>query len=704
MHDLPLDCLLRPSSIALVGASGREHAAGNRILRNLLTAPFPGPVYPVNPRYRVLQGLTCYPSLQDLPQVPDAAFIALPAENAVETLEDAGRLGVRAALMNATGFADAGATGIALQNRLVAIARRYGMAVCGPNNSGFINLWDRIYPSTYYAMPRAAPGPVAVIAQSGSIGIALSQDDRQLGLGYIITAGNEAVCGIADYLDYVARDPRIRVVMMFVETIREPARFARAARAAAQLGKRVVAVKVGRTEAGLAAVAAHSGALAGDDATCSAFFRHHGIVRASDLDEMIETAALFSACPTPPSGGLVVVTISGGEAGLIADLGLSHGIRLPALAEATQDQLRPLLSPYQAARNPLDVMGLGWSRERIGAIIRTLLDDRAIGTVAFAADASGAGIGDAALVQDMADICAAETRGADKQIVFFTNTAAGGPNPQVQATLDRVGIPILCGMQPAVAALGHWSQYREPVPEPEPGVAAATLRSLAMTALQGDEPARFQAMTLAGVPMAASVAVGSADDAVAVAQQVGLPVVLKGTSPHLMHKSELGLVRVGLTTMDAVREAFAVVQGNLRRSGAAHDGTIVVQPMISDGIELIVGIRNQSGYGSVVVAGIGGTLVELIGEAAIRIGPVGIDAAADMLRETRAMKLLQGFRGKGPYDIQAATQAIAALSQLGWAAQGAIAAIEINPLIVRPSGLGAVGVDVLIEPAPDVQE
>ncbi|MBV9734581.1 MAG: acetate--CoA ligase family protein [Acidisphaera sp.] len=699
-----LEKLLRPRSIALVGASAREHAAGRRVLRNLRSGPFPGRLYPVNPRYESLDGMRCYPSLASLPETVDAAFIAVPAEEALAVLEQAGGLGIPAALMNATGFADAGADGRARQERLVAIAARYGMAVCGPNNSGYINLWDSAYPSTYYAMPRPEPGPVAVITQSGSVGIALSQDDRRLGLGYIITTGNEAVLGVADYLRFVVGDDRIRVVMIFLEVIRDSRGFAAAAAAARRRGKTVIVVKVGSSDSGRAAVSAHSGALAGEDRVCNAFLRRHGIVRAADLDEMVETAALFSAFPTPAAVPHVVpVTLSGGEAGLIADLGAEAGLSLPPLAADTAMRLQPLLSPFFLPRNPLDAMGLGWDRTRFGQVLSILLDDPQVGTVAMAADASASGLGDALLVGEAAECCAGVSVPADKRIVFFTNTAAGGVNPQVAATLAAAGIPMLCGMRAAIGALRHWSQHRPPAPPPgEAGGEASFVAGLAGMA----EGERFAALSGAGVPMVRVHEARGEDDAVAAAESFGYPVVVKGSAADLPHKSEHELVRLGLADSAAVREAYRAVAAALRRHSRSADAAVIVQPMIAGGVELIVGLRNDPSFGPVIVAGLGGILTEILDEASVRLAPVDAAEARDMLAETRAAAILAGVRGRGPFDLDVAAEAIAALSRLHAGMGQALAAVEINPLIVRERGRGAVGVDLLVEPLsrPDTKQ
>jgi acyl-CoA synthetase (NDP forming) len=686
--------LLQPRSVALVGASQREHSAGLRILRNIITGRFTGALYPVNPRYESVQQLRCYPSLASLPERVDAVFIAIPAEDAVSVLDEAGSLGIPAALINATGFADAGPDGAARQQRLVAVARRHGMAVCGPNNSGYINLWDRCFLSTYYTMPRPEPGPVALITQSGSVGIALSQDDRRLGLGYIITVGNEAVLGLADYLRFVVRDERIKVVMMFIETIRDAPAFAAAAREAAERGKPVIVTKIGKSETSRTAIAAHSGALAGEDALCDAFLRRHGVIRAADLDEMIETAVLFSAYPGPPrSSHVVPVTLSGGEAGLIADIGAERGLSIPPLAAETAARLQPLLSPYFLPGNPLDAMGLGWDGARFAQVLSILFEDAAIGTVAIAADTSASGLGEAVLMGEAAKQCAALAMPPGKRLLFFTNTAAGGVNPDIEATLEAAGIPILCGLRASLGALRNWSRR----PDLPPAARSTQDRTLPASFATMAEDERFATLAAAGLPMAPTLGAASAVDAVAAAERLGYPVVLKGTAPNLPHKSELGVVRLGLHDAVAVREAYCAMAATLQQHAPGDDAAIVVQPMISDGIELIVAIRNDPTFGPAIVAGLGGTLVEILSEASVRLAPVDDGEAWEMLRETKAAKLLAGVRGRGPFDLDAAVGAIVALSQLA-AGCAELAALEINPLIVRERGKGAVGVDLLVEP------
>lgn len=688
MTDLALDKLLSPRSIAVVGASERPEAIGTRVIRNLRLMGFPGTIYPVNPRYPMLGDLICYPSLAALPEVVDAAFFGVPASGGPELLEQAADAGIRAVFINANGYADGDEAGKALQRKLTSIAHARNLAVAGPNNLGLINVLDRKAMWTPRYFTPIAEGPVAVISQSGSIGIVLSEDERKLGFAYLITTGNEAVVTVADYLNHVASDDRVSVILLFLETVRDPALFARAARKALASGKRIVALKLGRSETGRALVQAHTGSLAGEDRLYDAYFRALGVSVVRDLDEMLETAVVFAADVTPPrTRHFVPVTLSGGEAALMGDLGSELGITYDQLAQETLARLRPAYPPYSSIGNPLDAWGLGFNPDRFRIVLQALLDDPSIGTIGFSVDAPGKGGGDVPYACVMAEACLeAKT---DKRLVFFNNTAGTGVNAEVRAILDRARIPYLSGMRPALAAIARLIDTAMP-PAPPIVVPAAS-------PLPTEETACFTALRDAGVSMVAAETVASAAEAVAVATRFGYPVVLKGVAPHLPHKTELGLVRLGLGDADAVRQAFAALQSILQenvRDGIT--GGVVVQAMAPPGVELILGATNQRGFGSFVLAGPGGVLVEINAQASVRLGPVDVTTAHEMLRETAAAKLLAGVRGRNACDINAAARAIAAFSRLAASHVETYAALEINPLIVTQDG--AIGVDLLLEP------
>lgn len=681
----PVERLLRPRTIAIVGASQREDATGTRVVKNLQLMGYEGTILPVNPRYEEIMGLACYPSLAALPELPDAAFLAVPAGAGPDLVEEAARLGIKALFLNANGYADGDADGVALQRRVEAIAAAEGLAISGPNNIGLVNVHDRAAIWTPRYMSRIEPGPVAVISQSGSIALILSEDERRLGLAYVITAGNEAVVGVAEYLEAIATDPRVSVVLLFLETIRNPARFAQAARVAAAAGKRIVAIKLGSSEGGRAAVQAHTGSLAGDDKLYDAYFAALGIIRVRELDEMLEAATLLCAnSAPPPTMDTVVVTLSGGEAALFADLAASMGLPFPSLAPETLAALRPAFPPYSRIGNPLDGWGLGFNAERFRLQMEALAADPSIGIIGVSVDAPGQGGGDVPYAVIMAEICGAiET---DKRFCFINNTSGTGVNAEVRAVLDAAGIAYLSGMRPALAAI------RALRTAPAREIAAAP----SLPDLPADEPGRFRFLTEAGVPMVPAEAAADADQAAALAAQFGYPVVLKGIAPSLPHKTELGLVKLALADEAAVRAAFAELESTLAANEAGPDAIVVVQAMAKAGVELILGVRNEPGFGSFVLAGPGGILVEVMAQSSLRMGPVDVVEARAMLEETVAATLLAGVRGKGPFDLEGAARAIARLSAIGAALSDRFAAIEINPLIVTPDGVA--GVDVLFEP------
>jgi acyl-CoA synthetase (NDP forming) len=694
LADFQLEKLIKPQSIAIVGASERPDAIGTRVIRNLRRFGYGGRIYPVNPRYREVEGLQCVPSLSALPERVDAAFLAVPAAQGPDLVEEAAAAGIRAVFMNANGFADGGDEGIALQRRIVNTAEANGIAICGPNNLGLINVHDKIAAWTPRYMMEPKQGPLALISQSGSVAIVLADDERNIGFSYIITAGNEPVVSVADYLRHCMQDDRVGVILLYLETIRKVDAFAAAAREALERGKPIVALKLGRSESGRALVQAHTGSLAGEDRLYDEFFRKLGIIRVRDLDEMIETALLLSTKPKPiKAGGLVTVTLSGGEAALIADTANDLGVDLMPLSDETVKRLRPAFPPHATIRNPVDSWGLGFNAERFAMIVAALTADPQIGTIAFSVDAPGAGGADVPYACTMAEVCVSAAAKVDQRLIFFNNSSGTGPNGEVRSILQKASIPYLSGMRTALAAIGH--AQRE---TPRPSV-------VDMNVLQepwierlasGSDTTRFRMLAEAGLPMAECAPVASSTDLVTIGQRLGYPLVLKGSAPHLAHKSDLGLVRTGLRTPTELAAAYDDIAAALTRYGGNQGSTeTYLQKMAKPGVELILGIRNEPGFGSFIVVGIGGIFVEVINKVALRMGPVDAEEARAMLLETHAGKLLSGVRGRAPHDIAATADAIAALSRLGAATVGKLTSIEINPLIVHEKG--ATGVDVLIE-------
>ena len=696
---LSLEKLFNPRSIAVVGASNRPNSYGSMVLDMLAEHGCPLPIYPVNPRQSEVKGMRCYPDLASVPEPVDLAYIALPATLGADLLEQAAQAGVGAVAIPGSGYADGGPEGEARQARIVEIANRHRIPICGPNNLGFVSHLDRVIAWPTHIADIDDNARVALITQSGSAGIAISQDPRGLGLAYMVSTGNEANVNAADYLDYFAGNECVDVILVYLETLREPDKFARAAEKANAAGKRIGAVKVGRSESAQRMVAAHTGGIAGEDAVYDSFFRRHGILRAEDLDGLIEIGLLLATkAKAPPRGGVAVITVSGGEAALAADLLAEMGILLPDFAPHTVAALESAFPPFATPRNPVDAYGLGWDRERFTRIARAVLADDAIGTVVLCMDTYEPGV-EATMSEELTEVCVEVAAESEKAVVFVNNTSGGGINPRAQQALRAAQVPALLGMREGLCAVAEWLQagmHRSSVREDVPALSPSHWRARIEAAQE--EVERFALLAEAGVPMAKTRSVDSADDAVAAAGELGGRIALKGSAPGLLHKTEHALVEIGLRDEEQIRHAFAAIERRLHRRADAKDGgRILAQRMAGPGVELILGARQADAFGTVIAVGVGGTLVEVIRQASIRLAPVNREDALAMLDETPAGRLLRGVRGRGPYDIDAAADALTAFAGLAHAVGDALKAIEINPLIVLEQGKGVLGVDVVFE-------
>ena len=698
MKQLNLDRLLKPRSIAVVGASTREDSYGCMVLDMLLKHAFPGPIYPINPKRKEIRNLTCYPDLSSVPEPIDLIYVALPSKAGPDILEQAGAIGVGAAAIPGNGYADGDAEGKALQKRLVEVAAKYGIAICGPNNMGFINYHARVAAWPTYIPEIDSPGNVALITHSGSVGIALSQDGRALKYAYVIAAGNEANVGAAQYLDYCIKDENVDVVLMFLETIRDPNKFRAAAAEARNRGKRIAVIKVGKSETARRMVTAHTGALAGEDALYQTFFDREGIIRVSDLDTLVETGSLLSAGMRAASLPTVtLVTVSGGEGALAADIASDCGIALPALSEKAIERIKPYYPPFATPRNPIDAYGFGWNPTHFEEILKALAEEDGVGTLVLHSDSATLGTPDDGMVLEMAKMCERLLPKTDKRIVYINNTSTAGINAEASAAFIRAGIPVLLGLSEGLRSVAEWIRLGIPAhppnsnPEPDHALQEAVVTRL-------PETERLSLLREHGIEMVETHVVESADDTVRIARSLGGPVVLKGTALSLLHKTELGLVALNLTTEDGIRLAYERLAETLLRETHGNDNTqILCQPMAKEGIELILGATHYPGFGMLIAVGLGGTLVEVISKVSVELAPITYQRAQAMLDETPAGALIRGTRGKGPYDVDAACRAIVAFAEFATQVGGSLKAIEVNPLLVLPKGEGVIGVDAVFE-------
>ncbi|HEX7126262.1 MAG TPA: acetate--CoA ligase family protein [Thermodesulfobacteriota bacterium] len=693
--------LLAPKSIAIVGASDRV-GPGFNAFRALEQVGYEGEVFLVNPKRTSLFDRPTFPSVEAIPRPIDAVFVAVPREAVPAVLEQAAAKGAGGAAVLTGGFAEAGPEGAAAQARLVAVAETSGLAVCGPNCLGLIGpaarsaLWGTALPE------RIAPGPVAAVVQSGSAGIALLNADRGLGLAYLVTSGNEAVTTAADYIDVLAEDPEVRVVVAFLEQLRRPDRFVAAARKARALGKPVIVLKTGRSERGRLAAAAHTGAVAGRDEVCDAAFRAAGVIRVASLDELIETAVLAAASPRAPAAtGVAMLSPSGGEIALALDVAEAASLELPAL-DGARPALEAILPEFANVGNPLDLTWAGLYDPAVARRCAEILGSQPdVGLLVLLQDAPrGLGPQQASRYAAVLTGVAAGAAAAGKPLVVVSNLA-GDLHPAFEAAARDAGAPCLRGTQEGLFAVARLARWAAAPSGEEAGVrdgaaagAAASRLAAVPPSRPPTEPEARRILEAYGIEGPREAVVATADQAVAAARALGYPVVLKGIAEGVLHKTEAGLVEVGLRSDAEVREAARAMLGS-----RAAPAALLVQEMVRPVAELLVGGRVEPDFGPVVVAGGGGVLVELYRDAAVRLAPVSETTALEMLAETRALRLLSGFRGRPRGDLAAVARVIAAVSRFVADFRDRVAEVEINPAAVLEEGRGVRALDCLIVPA-----
>jgi acetate---CoA ligase (ADP-forming) len=679
---------LRPGSIALAGASDRPGSIGDLLLANLLASGFAGPVYPVNPRHRVIHGMACYPELAACPTRPDLAVVAVPAPLVAEVVDQAGALGVRAVCVISAGFAETGGEGRALQDELRRRARAAGVRLIGPNCMGLLNGGPDPRFNATFSPVFPPPGRLAFVTQSGGLGLAALTllAGPSLGVSGFVSVGNTADLAPNELLLYWDEDPGTDVVLAYLESVPDPRRFARIARRVCR-HKPIVAVKAGRTGAGRRAASSHTAALAAGEVAVEALFHQAGVIRAGTLEEMFDVAAVLSAQPVPAGRRVAVLTNGGGPGILVADACEAAGLLVPELSGGTQAALRAGLPPQAAVRNPVDVVAsatagqygqalrLLGAAEEIDAIIAVYIPP-------FVTDAD-----------DVArEITAAAAAQPAKPVIAVFMTA--GPAP---ARLSAAGIPAFTYPEQAAAALGQVARWAEWRARPAghvvtpPGIDPRRGRSVVRRVLAGqpgggwaNAEAAARLLAAYGIPTARSRLVRTPAQAAAAQAELGGPVVVKIAAA--IHKSDVGGVALGITTPQAAASAVTAIRAALTEAGIGHlGGEFLVQEQIRDGVEMIIGVTHDPAFGPLVLAGLGGTTVEVLGDVAVRITPLSNTDVDEMLRSLRSYRLLTGYRQSPPLDVTAFAELLHRVSAMVEDIPE-IAELDLNPVFVLQHG------------------
>ncbi|MFD9032034.1 acetate--CoA ligase family protein [Streptomyces sp. NPDC059567] len=685
-----LDRFFRPGSVAVVGASDAEGRPNTGITRQLIAwAERVGArLVPVHPTRTSVFGIDCVPSVGALDEPVDLAVLLVA--DPLPVIEELAKAKVKFAVAFASGFAETGDEGAAAQERLTEAVRRSGIRLLGPNTN--LNAFERFRDDL--------DGPaIALITQSGHQGRPVhTLQELGVRLSHWAPTGNEADLETADFISYFATRPEVGAIACYVEGLKDGRSFLLAADRAARQGVPVVAVKVGRTETGARMAASHTGKLTGADQVVDAAMRQFGVIRVDGLDELQDTAALLARARKPVADGVVVYSISGGTGAHFSDLATAAGLRLPTLPQAKQDELHQWIPPYLNVANPVDNGGHPVGDWRGRKIIDAILADPSVGVLICPITGPFPPMSDK-LAQDLVD--AAEA--TDKLVCVVWGSPVGTEAAYRETLLGSSRVATFRTFSNCIGAVKAYldhhrftAGYRSPFDEaprtPSPSFRKA--QALMRPGRQLSEHAAKQLLRAYGIRVPREQLVTSAAAAVRAAGLVGYPVVMKASGAQLAHKTELGLVKVGLTSASQVRDAYRELTDIARYEGVDLDGILVCQ-MVGRGVEMVVGVTRDPLFGPTVTVGLGGVLVEVLNDAAVRVPPFGEDQAREMLGELRGQALLKGVRGAPPADVDALVEVVLRVQRMALELDGDLAELDINPLMVLPRGQGAVALDAL---------
>lgn len=697
-----LDLMIQPRSVAILGCS--EGNMGGRVLQNMIKSPlFKGNLYPVSLKKDTLFGVKCYKKLADIPGEVDCCAIALRSTLIPDALDEVRDKGIHAVVMYASGFSEMGEEGKRLQAVVARKLKEYDIAACGPNCIGLYNtekgvcLWGDPYKL------ENRPGPVGVVAHSGAVSIVLSNAGRDLGYSKVISCGNEAGTPVPEYIRYLADDDQTKIIACFLETVRDPAGFQAAVRYALSRNKPVLTLRVGRSETGKKTAAAHSGALAGSSAVTDAYFKKCGVMMVKSIDELLEACELLMKLKDklPEKEQVAMTAISGGLLSLSSDTAEDEGVKLAVINQETHDALAKVLPVFSTPHNPLDVSIALFDPPAYQECIRIMEKDPSVGMILVCQECEQALLEDQDYIYwDIVKAVAELSGQLDKPLAVFC-PLAGGLHPSIKKILDAAGVPLLQGLQEtmrAVAILMEYARIRrslreeEPMEERRPGMTAQFTSGDSLSESEGK--ALLKAYD---IPVARDILVHSAGEAVGAADAIGYPVVMKVDSPDIQHKTEAKAVKLGVSGPEEVRAAYDELLANARAYNAeARVSGVSIQEMVAGGTEIILGMKNDASFGPSVMVGLGGIFVEIFKDISLRLAPIDLKTAHEMIGELKGRKILDGARGRAKADVDALADAIVKFSGLAMDHAGVIGEMDINPMIVLEEGKGVRAVDALV--------
>lgn len=689
-----LDSFVAPRSVAIVGASTNRNKIGAAPIRYLQEFGYEGNIFPVNPTVETLQGLRCYPTLAAIGRPIDLVIFAIPAERAMAALEDAIAAGVKNVVMFSAGFAETGWAGEQVQQAMLSRARAAGIRMLGPNCLGFMNLSKKVFATFSPVLADGVPpsGKIGMVCQSGAFGayaFAMARE-RGIGLSSWVTTGNEGDISVADCIAWMVADPNTKVIMAYMEGCSDGSKLRRALASARAARKPVVVVKVGRTELGAQTAATHTAALAGEDAVYDALFKQYGAWRAHSIEEFFDIAHCLATAGMPENETVGLLTVSGGVGVMMADDAADAGLATTPLCAAAQEKIKACI-PFAATHNPVDLTGqVTADTTLLDRVSHIMLDDGQYGSLLIFLSAFGI---NAATQVRMQELAGQLRQAFPKRLVIFSTLA----DSTVQRALEASGS--LCFADPGrairtLAALSFFSKkWNEAIPtEPCPG------RSCDILAHRSYDEAQAAAMLReAGFPLPSHRTAATAAEAVCAAEELGYPIAMKILSRDIVHKSDLGGVKLNLQNADQVTAGFDSIMQSLQEAGAGEQAHgVLLAPMCEPGVELIVGARRDPQLGMVIMLGMGGVNVEVLKDVVLRLAPVSLEQALEMVSELKSAALLQGYRGAPVADTSALAQAIVSLSDFVQHHADSLESVEVNPLVVYPEGRGVLGLDTVL--------
>lgn len=702
-----LEPLFNARSIAILGASESPYKIGNIQLKALIDGKFGGTIYPINPKTDVIEGLTCYSNIGEIPDTVDLAIFCVGADKVKEGLEECGKKGVKSAIVFASGFSEVGEEGVKQQKRLTEIARANGIRLVGPNCVGLVNTMNGLigtFSPAILAVPLHEEKSVGYVSQSGAFGVLTYMAAAQNGLSfnYFVSVGNEMDVEFSDVVEYMIHDDKTKVITGYLEGAKNPEKLRKLAKEALDQKKPIVLMKTGRSKAGSRAASSHTGSLAGSDTIYDAYFKQTGIIRVDDYEDIITFSKLFLSNKLPKGKNTVIITSSGGRGINESDRCESLGLEVIALSEQTRAKIRRLIPSYASASNPIDLTAAASvsNPELFIAPLKALVEDPEVHNIILTEFPLGWDK-DSPLLQEFIQIC----KNSDKFVLVTTFPLEGMSIPKGTKELEKNGIPVIPGNLNPIKGLAYLAAYSEylqkykntDLKEEFLSVSGSDISHLLRPSSHLSESEAAEVLKKYEIPTTKRMVAKTGEEAVQFANEIGYPVALKIDSPDIPHKTEANAIRLNLQSEMEVKDAFNVIEHNsLSYKSDAKINGVSVQEMLPAGIEVIIGATKDSVFGPVIMFGLGGIFVEVFKDISFRVAPLTRMDAEEMIKEIKGYSILQGVRGKAAVDINAIIDVLLKVSALVTNEEAGIEELDINPLIVYENGVKAADAMIVI--------